>query len=492
MMRTLGLAAALFLSSVEAGSAATAPTVSTNPATAVTSTSATLNGAVNPNGFSTNWHFEFGTSTSYGSQTASENAGSGTTAENVAVPIVGLQANHTYHYRIVAAGSGGSSQGADQTFSTGNGPAVTTRTASSVGSTTATLNGSVNPNGQATSYFFEYGTSTSYGSKTTVRSAGSGAQATNVSEAITGLTAGATYHFRLDATSAAAGTVLGNDQTFATTGPPAVQTGAPSNVTPTSATLTGSVDPKGQSTNWHFDYGTTTSYGSQTPSQPEGSGNGPGSVAATLSSLVPGTTYHYRLVAASQPGTSVGTDMTLATPPSVTLGEAAHQVVFGNYVRLSGTVFGGQAGVTVTVLGEAFNATSFTPLGTVSTGANGSWTYLVKPAIATSYEAGASGGTSSTTTVGVRPAVSLALITKARFLTAVSPAGKFRNKTVQLQRLSGSLWVTVQRLRLDPGAIFAASGLPHGLSLLRVALSVNQAGPGYLAGFSRTITYRRS
>ncbi len=203
MKRTLTVAAIVFLTVVQAGTAATAPTVSTSAASSVTSAAATLNGFVNPNGTSTNWYFEYGTSTSYGTKTTAQSAGSGTTAAAVSAPVVGLQGNRTYHFRLVATSDGGSSQGADQTFSTGNAPAATTNSASSIGSTTARLNGSVNPNGQSTTWYFDYGTSTAYGAKTTVRNAGSGTHTTNVAESISGLTAGTTYHFRLVATSGA-------------------------------------------------------------------------------------------------------------------------------------------------------------------------------------------------------------------------------------------------------------------------------------------------
>ncbi len=216
-------------------------------------------------------------------------------------------------------------------------------------------------------------------------------------------------------------------------------------------------------------------------------------MSASLSNLTPGSTYHYRLVASSNGGTSLGSDMTFSTPPSVTLKPSAYRVVFGHYIRLSGNVFGAQTGIKVTVLGQAFGESSFTQVATVLTGASGGWTYLASPTISTTYQASANGGSSSTSTVGVQPAVSLRIITKARFSTRVTAARSFAGQTVQLQRLSGTRWVTVRRKRLSSGgiAIFSAGDLPQGSSQIRVALSVNQAGPGYLAGFSRTLTYHQ-
>ena len=406
------------------------------------------------------------------------------------MPIVGLQMNKAYHYRLVASSAGGASQGADQTFSTGTGAAATTSPASLIGSTTAKLNGTVNPDGQATTWYFEYGPTTSYGSTTSVQNAGSGTHSTNVSSSIAGLTAGGTYHFQLVATNSS-GAINGSDQSFTTTGPPGVTTSAAQGIAATSATVTGSVDPKGLSTSWHFEYGVTSSYGSQTPSQSAGSASGASSVSAILSSLTPGTTYHYRLVASSTAGTSLGADLTLLTPPSVTLDQPVSRVVFGNYVKLSGKVTSGQAAVTVTVYAEKFGETSFSQISTALTGSGGSWTYLAKPGIATVYQVSANGGTSSTTTIGVQPAVSLRLITGARFLSLVSAGSPLAGRIVQLQHLVGARWVTIMRVRLNPEAIFPVSALPRGISQIRVALSVNQAGPGYLGGFSRTLTFNR-
>ena len=94
------------------------PTVTTGSVTSVTSSSATLNGTVNPNGLSTTYYFNYGTTTSYGSTTASANAGSGTSDVSVSTDVIGLSANTTYHIRIVATNSAGTSYGSDQSFTT--------------------------------------------------------------------------------------------------------------------------------------------------------------------------------------------------------------------------------------------------------------------------------------------------------------------------------------------------------------------------------------
>ena len=80
-------------------------------------------------------------------------------------------------------------------------PSVTTGSASAVAATAATLAGTVNPNGSATTYRFEYGTTTSYGSQSPVVDAGSGSGDEPASTDLTGLAPGTTYHFRVVATN---------------------------------------------------------------------------------------------------------------------------------------------------------------------------------------------------------------------------------------------------------------------------------------------------
>jgi Putative Ig domain len=96
-----------------------------------------------------------------------------------------------------------------------------TAPASGVTATAATLNGVITPGGTDTTYTFEYGTTTAYGSSTTVTDAGSGDAAELVQAALTGLQPSTTYYFRLDTTNGLTGTVDGPQQTFTTLAPPA-------------------------------------------------------------------------------------------------------------------------------------------------------------------------------------------------------------------------------------------------------------------------------
>jgi hypothetical protein len=210
--------------------AASEPVASTGNATAITPTSATLNGTVNPEGQATTYYFEYGTSTSYGSQTAMTAAGAGSADLKVLAQASSLTANTTYHYRLVATNASGTVLGLDVSFKTPKPPVplVSSGHATAVTQTSATLTGTVNPEGEATTYSFQYGTSTAYGSQTPAASVGSGTKTVSASAPLAGLVANMTYHYRLVATSVN-GTTSGHDVAFKTARPPAgVTLGAPS------------------------------------------------------------------------------------------------------------------------------------------------------------------------------------------------------------------------------------------------------------------------
>jgi CSLREA domain-containing protein len=95
--------------------------------------------------------------------------------------------------------------------------------------------------------------------------------------------------------------------------PPRVTTGDASAISTTAATLSGTVNPSLRAASYHFEFGTTASYGSSTPDAAAGAANSARPVSANLSGLAPGTTYHYRLVASNADGTATGSDMTFTT-----------------------------------------------------------------------------------------------------------------------------------------------------------------------------------
>jgi RHS repeat-associated protein len=200
---------------------APAPIVTTEAATAVGETGATLKGQVNPHGYATTYQFEYGTTTSYGTKvpTTAESVGSGTANVAVSKAISGLKGNTTYHYRVSATNAYGTTVGVDKTFTTLKLPSVVTGTATDNG-TEVLIHGSVNPNGLTTSVEFEYGLSTDYESIVRpVPEILSGSSSIELAASVAGLKQATTYHYRLTATSLA-GTALGADKVFTTADPP--------------------------------------------------------------------------------------------------------------------------------------------------------------------------------------------------------------------------------------------------------------------------------
>src|SRR5205814_137519 len=141
------------------------PAVTSNPATNVASFSATLNGSLNPRGATTTVYFQYGPTTSYGSMTATQSK-TGNTGQAVRANISGLMTSTTYHFRIVATNSAGTTHGGDRIFTTLSAtglPVVVAKPATLIASFSATLNGLLDPHGLPTSVHFQYGPTTSYG-----------------------------------------------------------------------------------------------------------------------------------------------------------------------------------------------------------------------------------------------------------------------------------------------------------------------------------------
>ncbi|MEI7727135.1 MAG: choice-of-anchor Q domain-containing protein [Bacteroidota bacterium] len=197
----------------------TTATVTTNAATGVTSSGATLNGTVNAGNDDACVTFEYGLTDSYGTTlTATPGIVTGASDTAVSTALTGLALNSTYHYRVVATNSAGTTNGLDKTFTTGKvAPTATTDAATDVTSTEATLNGTVNAGNDDTSVTFEYGLTDSYGTTLTATPGTvTGTNDTAVSTTLTELAMNSTYHYRVVAVNSA-GTTKGEDETFTTT-----------------------------------------------------------------------------------------------------------------------------------------------------------------------------------------------------------------------------------------------------------------------------------
>jgi hypothetical protein len=186
----------------------------------------------------------------------------------------------------------------------------------------ASVAATIDPEGSATSYRVEYIDEEGFqasgyagASSTPEASLGPKFEEVPVTVQLSGLTPGATYHYRFVATSSA-GSETGPDQTF-TEVPPAL-IGGPwvASVTSTSATFATEVDPLGLSTEYSMEYGTSTAYG-QSLSGNAGDGEGYMPVSFHRQNLTPGTVYHYRVVVHNEAGSFASADHVFTTQPAV-------------------------------------------------------------------------------------------------------------------------------------------------------------------------------
>jgi sugar lactone lactonase YvrE len=203
------------------------PEVSEVEATEITPNSAILRGEVNPKSDPTTIRFEYGETESYGERLPE--VAIATASTNIPVEEVTsteLKPNHTYHFRLVAINSAGETPSTDETFHTpSNGtppempPVVSTTGAESITPNSATLTATVYPEDTPTSYFFEFGSDTNYGTAIYGGEAGRERGSSLVSQAVAGLQPGVTYHYRVVAFNAA-GSTTGVDRSFTTPNPP--------------------------------------------------------------------------------------------------------------------------------------------------------------------------------------------------------------------------------------------------------------------------------
>jgi plastocyanin len=191
--------------------------------------------------------------------------------------------------------------------------------------------------------------------------------------------------------------------------------------------------------------------------------------------------------------TAKGSVVVKGLPPSVTIGATLPIVTYGQGITLSGTVSSQQANETVEVYGQPFGQASFALLGTVLTGTGGIWSFAAKPEALSLYKVRWGNRESAVATIGVTPSISLRRISGWFVVKAVA-ARKFSGRSVGVQRLNAfGQWVTLRKVTLNSsGAQRFKVKLPKGLNRLRIAMSVNQAGAGYLGGFSKTIQYRNA
>jgi len=191
------------------------------------------------------------------------------------------------------------------------------------------LKGSVNPEGEeGTNWYFAWGETEAYGSKTPVESVPKETSPVSVTAPLSGLAPNTIYHYRLFAYNTHDQTkpVGSGDQELTTTAIPPVVVDEPASFVATkAATLVAKVDPEHSTTKFHFEYGASESYGHETPEGSAGSGLVSGFVSQRVEGLTPGVTYYFRVVATNEQGmTERGADETFTTggeaPPEAATG----------------------------------------------------------------------------------------------------------------------------------------------------------------------------
>lgn len=315
-----------------------APTVTIRAASEIGETTTVLNAKINANGGNTtSIRFTYSSSSTFASDTftvtGTPSTLTGTTLTDISASISNLTGGGTYYFKAEATNEAGTTTSSTLSFTTTPAPAVTTSSATSVTSTGATLNGTVNAKGVATtSITFTYGTSSTLSSGNTVvdasPSSASGSSDTPVSLALTGLTTGTTYYFRLSASNAN-GSNSGAIFSFTVASTPLVTTDS-ATVSGTTVTLNGTINPNGSDVSIiQFIYGSssnlTTDTATVTSTPSTATGSGATSATYVLRGLTSATTYYYQAKATNSLGTTLGaitqftTDTVDTTAPTVSL-----------------------------------------------------------------------------------------------------------------------------------------------------------------------------
>ena len=306
--------------------------VETGASSGVDYNHAALAGSVDPDGAGTvtGCRFKYGPNYAYDEGTApcvpTATPGSPfTSATQVSAQLAGLTAGTVYHYRLFADNGNGTQAGHDGTFTTP--PAVTdlaTEAATAVAKDRATLHGSFSGIGKETTYYFEYGPTTLYGSEMPASPGDAAGEQVLDPVQISDLQGATEYHFRVVAVNEY-GTTRGPDMTFVTD--PAVtnlSADPATGVTNSAATLHGSFDGDAYDTTYYFEYGATANYGSTAPAPPgNDAGTGSGRIQVdpvTIEGLQQGAKYHYRIVAVNSRGTTRSGDAEFRTAnrPAIT------------------------------------------------------------------------------------------------------------------------------------------------------------------------------
>jgi hypothetical protein len=294
----------------------------------VTLAEVTLEAEVNPNNEPTSYTFYYSKTEAAGALTGqitevkSSSSLEGTGAQVASAGLGSLLPGTTYYYQVIAENAQSRIEskpvaGPVQQFTTlPPPPTATTGAVLGVAQTSVLVTGTINPEGLASTYEYQYGQSTAYEQSTTTLPLADASGEVAAPGTLTDLTPGTLYHYRLLATSDD-GTSYGEDRTFTTPAGvlPGALTGAANVTSPNTATITGTLDTQGMPTSYGFQIGTEAgSYGPATGLGSVGAGADEANVSLALQNLQPATTYHYRLLASNRDGTQNGADQAFTTP----------------------------------------------------------------------------------------------------------------------------------------------------------------------------------
>jgi plastocyanin len=186
-----------------------------------------------------------------------------------------------------------------------------------------------------------------------------------------------------------------------------------------------------------------------------------------------------------------GTVFVKGAPPTLTMTASAGIVTYGQQATLSGVVSSKKDGESVTIYYQPYPQPNLIQRATVLTGPGGTFSFIVQPRILTTYQAAWKGAYALPVTVQVAPRLSLGR--NNGWIIHAAGGTSFAGRAVQLQRLNvlTGQWVTLRKPLLNSRSTAKVQlTLPKGVNRLRAAISVNQAGAGYLGAFSPVVTWR--
>ena len=188
-----------------------------------------------------------------------------------------------------------------------------------------------------------------------------------------------------------------------------------------------------------------------------------------------------------------GTINVKGLPPTLTLGVSAPIATAGDKVTLSGTVSSHKPGESVSIYYQPYPQPNLILRVTLLTTDGGNFSFIVAPGVLTTYQASWKGAYATPTTVQVAPKLTLGR--NNGWIIHAAGGRSFAGRAVQLQRLNAATgqWVTLKKVLLSSrSSARVLVALPKGVNRLRVTMSVNQAGAGFLGAIGPTVTWRQT